>query len=82
MVIHALEFGGDYISQDHKNIVNECSLTDMHENLLGYKSELILVYIAYGITCIFFAASLVEKRKRFWIILPVTLTHNHSNLIP
>ena len=65
MVIHALEFGGDYISQDHKNIVNECSLTDMHENLLGYKSELILVYIAYGITCIFLWRVLLRKENVF-----------------
>ena len=65
MVMCMLKFGEDYTSLDHKNIVNECLLTGLHEKVLGSKSVLISVHIASDIMKINFVASLINKRYIF-----------------
>ena len=40
-------------------------------------------YIFHMTLCIYcFVVSLVDKRKMFWLVLPVTLTHTQINLRP
>ena len=61
MVVHALEFGGASASQDHKNIVNECTWHDIHEKM-SLKSALRPIQIARDIICrIFFDDSCQEN---------------------
>ena len=82
IVLCVLEFCGDSSYRDNKKHFEWMSLDWSTKTVLVLKSALIPVNIELDIIHRNVLVGLVEKRKYFWLILPVTLIHAHSNLRP
>ena len=79
MMVLTHVFGGDYASRGHKNILNECPLNGLHKIFCFWKVRWDQ-YILHVKLCLdFFVLSIFDI---FLLILLVTTTNTHSNLIP
>ena len=66
-------FGIDYTSMGHKNIDNECPLTDIHETPLVSQSALIPLYISCDILRRNFIGESYQENIYIWIVLILSL---------